>query len=193
MENPAVNTSPAFSFPTSAVPLAVNPAIPSARPNLNLIDRIASFIERFVFLKDKALYRLLALWIIHTYLMDEFDHTGYIFAHSPEPESGKTRLLETLDFLVYRSSQLITSPTEAVLFRTAKGRTQLFDEVDTWNNRECLKGILNAGNRRGGTVPRFMKPEKGDYEEKEFPVFGARALSGIGIRILPEATRTRTF
>src|SRR3981081_4336642 len=97
---------------------AVNPAIHATRPTPNLVDRIAAFIERFVFLKDKALYRLLALWIIHTYLMDEFDHTGYVFAHSPEPESGKTRLLEILDVLVFGSSQILTSPTEAALFHT---------------------------------------------------------------------------
>jgi hypothetical protein len=174
--------------PTAEKPTA------SPTPNSNLVDRIASFIERFVFLKDKALYRLLALWIIHTYLMDEFDHTGYVFAHSPEPESGKTRLLEILDVLVFGSSQILTSPTEAALFHTAKGRTQLLDEVDTWTNRDYLKGILNAGSRRGGVVVRMEKNNRqAQYKSQEFPVFGARALSGIGMHILAEATRSRTF
>lgn len=173
---------------------AVNPTTQVVRPSPTLVGRIAAFIERFVFLKDKALYQLLALWIVHTYLMDEFDHTGYVFAHSPEPESGKTRLLEILDFLVFSSSQILTSPTEAALFHTAKGRTQLLDEVDTWTNRDYLKGILNAGSRRGGTVVRMEKSNRQQqYKPQEFPVFGARALSGIGVHILAEATRSRTF
>jgi hypothetical protein len=126
--------------------------------------------------------------------MDEFDHTGYVFAHSPEPESGKTRLLEVFDFLVFGSSQILTSPTEAALFHTAKGRTQLLDEVDTWTNRDYLKGILNAGSRRGGTVVRMEKAsQQKPYKSQEYPVFGARALSGIGMHILAEATRSRTF
>lgn len=165
----------------------------AAEPNPCLVDRIAFFIERFVFVKERPLYRLLALWVIHTHLIDAFDQTGYVFANSPEAQSGKTRLLEILDFLVYQSSGILTSPTEAVLFRTAKGHTQLLDEVDVWHNMDFLRGILNAGSRRGGTVFRCEKSEKGEYKNGEFPVFGARALSGIGMHILPEATRTRTF
>jgi hypothetical protein len=81
-----------------------------------------------------------------------------------------------------------------VLFHTAKGKTQLLDEVDTWTNGEYLKGILNSGSRRGGTVIRMeKKSQKGDYKPQEFPVFAARALSGIGMHILAEATRTRTL
>ena len=110
---------------------AVNPTSASTR---NLVDEIATFIERFVFLSKPSLYRLAALWIIHTYFMDEFEYTGYIFAYSPEPESGKTRFLNILDLLVHNSSGTLSSPTEAILFRTAKGHTQLLDEADTWMN-----------------------------------------------------------
>jgi hypothetical protein len=88
----------------------------------------------------------------------------------------------------------LTSPTEAALFHTAKGRTQLLDEVDTWNNRDFLRVILNAGSRRGGTVVRMEKSNRQQhYKPQEFPVFGARALSGVGMYILAEATRSRTF
>src|SRR5712671_6770682 len=99
--------------------LADNPAILAARPSPNLVDRIAAFIERFVFLKEKALYRLLALWIVHTYLIDEFEYTPYLFVHSPERGCGKTCLLSVLDLLIFRSSGITASPTEAVLFRSA--------------------------------------------------------------------------
>src|SRR6266850_7591732 len=196
MENPAVNTSPAFSIPASvsAVPLAVNPAIPSARPNLNLVDHIASFIERFVFLKDKALYRLLALWIVHTYLVDEFEYTPYLFVHSPERGCGKTCLLSVLDLLVFKSSGISASPTEAVLFRSAQGHTQILDEADSYLPRlETVRGILNAGYYCQGNVKRVDKDEKGKYTLQEFPVFAARVIAGIGSHILPVATRDRAF
>jgi hypothetical protein len=97
-------STPAPVLATS--PLPDNPAAPP-----NVVDRVSAFVKRFVFLKDPSLYRLLALWIIHTYVVDEFEYTGYIFAHSPEPESGKTRLLEVLEVLIENSSGILVSPS----------------------------------------------------------------------------------
>jgi Protein of unknown function (DUF3631) len=174
-------------------PAAENPSA-NPTPNSNLVDRIAAFIERFVFLKDKALYRLLALWIIHTYLMDEFEYTPYLFVHSPERGCGKTCLLSVLDLLVFKSSGVTASPTEAVIFRSAHGHTQIFDEADTYLPRlETARGILNAGYYRQGKVQRIDKDEKGKQTLQEFPVFGARVIAGIGCHILPATTRDRVF
>lgn len=159
----------------------------------NLVDRTARFIERFVFIKDKHIYRLLALWVIQTHCYKEFEYTGYLFAHSPEPESGKSRLLEILDLLVAGSSGLLYKPTDAILFRTADGKTQLLDEVDTWTNGDALRGILNAGFHRGGVVQRNEPQRNGKYKTVEFPVYGPRAMAGIGVGILHGTTRDRTF
>jgi uncharacterized protein DUF3631 len=157
-----------------------------------VVDRVADFIERFVFLKTKSLYELLALWTISTHMQAEFEFTGYIFAYSPEPQSGKSRLLEVLELLVAHPSGILISPSEAVLFRTAHGHTQLLDEVDGWTNREFLRSVLNAGFRRGATVKRVEDGSSG-YEVASFPVFAPRALAGIGSKILDGTTRDRTF
>jgi len=157
-----------------------------------VVDRVADFIERFVFLKTKSLYELLALWTISTHMQAEFEFTGYIFAYSPEPQSGKSRLLEILELLVAHPSGILISTSEAVLFRTAHGHTQLLDEVDGWTNREFLRSVLNAGFRRGATVKRVEDGSSG-YEVGSFPVFAPRALAGIGSKILDGTTRDRTF
>jgi Protein of unknown function (DUF3631) len=167
--------------------LAANPA------HLNVVDQAAAFARRFIFLKRPSLYRFVGLWIIHTYLIEQFDYTGYLFAYSPEPESGKTRLLDVLNVLVHNSSGIIASPTEAVLFRTAKGRTQLLDEADTWMSMQLIKGVLNAGSKRGGMVARMDKLANGRYKVADHEVFAPRAIAGIGAHILPPATRSRTF
>ncbi len=159
----------------------------------NLVDSVAAFIERFVFIKDKQVYRLLALWVIQTHLYKEFEYTGYIFAHSPEPGSGKSRLLEILDLLVANSSGLLYKPTDAVLFRTADEMTQLLDEVDSWMNAEHLRAILNAGFHRGAKVLRNEQQNKGKWKPIPFPVYGPRALAGIGLGILHGTTKDRTF
>jgi hypothetical protein len=110
-----------------------------------VVDRVADFIERFVFLKTKSLYNLLALWVVATHMHAEFEYTGYILACSPEPQCGKSRLLEVLELLAAFPSGILVSPTEAVVFRTAEGHTQLFDEVDAWTNKDFLRSVLNAG------------------------------------------------
>jgi hypothetical protein len=87
---------------------------------------------------------------------------------------------------------ILVSPSEAVLFRTSKGQTQLLDEVDGWTNRDELRNILKAGYHVGGKVAR-MFDNSGKYEVQYFPVYAPRALAGIGNRILDDATRDRTF
>lgn len=170
----------------------VSKAAPEPAPRETVVDQVARFIERFVFLKTKSLYRLLALWTISTHMQAEFEFTGYIFAYSPEPQSGKSRLLEILESLVAHPSGILISPSEAVLFRTAHGHTQLLDEVDGWTNREFLRSVLNAGFRRGATVKRIEDGSSG-YEVGSFEVFAPRALAGIGSKILDGTTRDRTF
>ena len=160
----------------------------------NVVETVSTFVKRFVFLKEQSLYRLLALWIVHTYLIDEFDYTPYLFVHSPERGCGKTSLLSILDLLVFKSSGITASPTEAVLFRSAHGHTQILDEADTYLPRlEMARGILNAGYYRQGKVQRMDKDNKGKLTLQEFPVFAARVIAGIGSNILAPATRDRTF
>src|SRR5262245_53204054 len=108
--------------------VCVRPA--DAIPEDNILDKIIAFLRRFVFLRDDSTYLLIAAWILSTYLTDIFDYTSYLFVYSPERQCGKSRLLELLSELVCRSSGVLISPTEAVLFRTARNCTQIFDEVD---------------------------------------------------------------
>jgi hypothetical protein len=169
------------------------PAEGATQAPSTIIEKVEQFVRRFVFFKDDSLYRLVALWIVATHLHSAFEYTGYLFAYSARPQSGKSRLLEVLDLLVLNSSGILISPTEAVLFHTASGGTQLLDEVDSWSERDTLRSVLNAGFRRGNTVPRMSKTETEGYDLKRFPVYGPRALAGIGQKILPETTRDRTF
>jgi hypothetical protein len=171
-----------------------SPVICPVRPSLILVDRVATFIQRFVFLKNHALYLLLALWVIHTHLIAEFEFTPYLFVHSPERGCGKTCLLSVLDQLVFKSSGITASPTDAVLFRSAHGRTQILDEADTYLTRiDSAKGILNAGFSSQGRVQRMDKAAGGKFVLVEFPVFAARVIAGIGSQILPVPTQDRTF
>jgi hypothetical protein len=158
-----------------------------------VVERIADFIKEYCVLPDERLYRLLALWIVQTHNYQEFEYTGYVYAHSPEHRSGKTILLQILDALVFNSSEVLTMPTEAVLFRTAHNATQILDELDEHLRLPYLTSILNAGFAKSGRVPRTGEPDKNGQRKIEyFPVYAPRALASVGI-VLKATTLDRCF
>jgi hypothetical protein len=90
---------------------------------------------------------------------------------------------------------LILSPSPAAIFRTlsVKQITLLLDEVDAiWNkrgqddNHEDLRALLNAGYKKGATIPRCVGPK---HEVTGFKVYCAAALAGLGD--LPDTIMTR--
>jgi hypothetical protein len=75
---------------------------------------------------------------------------------------------------------LTANVTAAAVFRTveAAGPTLLFDEADTFlRDSEDLRGILNAGHKRGGQVIRCVGD---DAEPRAFAVFAPAAIAAIG-------------
>ena len=116
---------------------------------------------------------------------------------SPEPNSGKTRALEVSELLVPRPVEAI-NVTPAYLFRkvgSADGRpTILFDEIDTVfgpkaRDNEEIRGLLNAGHRRGAVAGRCVMRGK-IVETEEIPAYCAVALAGIGD--LPDTILSRS-
>jgi hypothetical protein len=70
--------------------------------------------------------------------------------------------------------------TSAVLFRAIEMAkpTLLIDEADTFvNGNEEVRGVLNAGHKRGGQVLRAVGD---DFQPRAFGVFSPVAIAGIG-------------
>src|SRR6266536_2125407 len=132
-----------------------------------VIERVLEFVQRFVFLSSEPMYLLVALWIIATHLHQSFRNTGYLFIQSPEKQCGKTRLLEILHLLVHNSTGIDSSPTAAVVSRTAWGNTQLLDEGDGWPELSGLRNILNAGFQRNGQTSRCQQDGLGAQVPKK--------------------------
>jgi hypothetical protein len=160
-----------------------------------LLDEISSFVARYVVCTE-AQRVALSLWIVHTHAIDAADATPYLAVTSAEKQSGKSRLLDVLSQLVARP-WVAVAPSDAVLFRKVEKDkpTLLLDETDALfaahaPSREPLRGLLNAGNRRGATVPRCVG-EGSNMEVINFPVFCAKALAGIGR--LPETIADRSI
>ncbi len=162
-----------------------------------LLDEVAAFLARFVAYPSEAAHVAHTLWIFHTHMMEAWESTPRIAFLSPEPGSGKTRALEITELLVPRSVEAI-NVTPAYLFRKVGGDegrpTILFDEIDTVfgpkaKDNEEIRGLLNAGHRRGAVAGRCVVRGK-TIETEEIPAYCAVALAGLGD--LPDTILTRS-
>ena len=104
------------------------------------------------------------LWIGHTHAMDAWESTPRIAFLSPEPGSGKTRALEITETLVPRPVEAVNA-TPAFLFRRVSdpaGAPTLLLRRDRHalraeaKDNEEVRGMLNAGHRRGAMAGRCV-------------------------------------
>lgn len=162
----------------------------------SLLDDVCGYLRRFVSYPDEHCVVAHALWIAHTHLMDQWESTPRLAFLSPEPGSGKTRALELTETMVPNPVEAV-SATAAYLFRkVSEGDslpTILFDEIDTVfgpkaKENEEIRGMLNAGHRRGATAGRCVVRGK-TVETEELPAYCAVALAGLGN--LPDTILTR--
>jgi hypothetical protein len=109
---------------------------------------------------------------------------------SPEKGCGKTTLLDVLGCLVARP--LTTSnATVGAIFRVVETMkpTLLMDEAETFlPENDELRGILNTGHRKGGSVLRCVGD---DHEPRMFSTWAPAAIAAIGK--LPDTIEDRSI
>ncbi|RAU99476.1 DUF3631 domain-containing protein [Mycolicibacter senuensis] len=162
-----------------------------------LLDDLENFLARFVVYPSHHARVAHVLWIVHAWLMDHWESTPRIAFLSPEPGSGKSRALEVTEPLVPRPVHAVNT-TPAYLFRKVSdedGRpTILFDEIDTVfgpkaKDNEDIRGMLNAGHRKGATAGRCVMRGK-VVETEELPAYCAVMLAGLDD--LPDTIMSRS-
>jgi hypothetical protein len=158
-----------------------------------LLDDVVAFLRRFVVMTPTQ-GDALGLWIAHTHGVQAAESTPYLAVTSAVKRSGKTRLREVLG-LVVREPLPASNISDAALFRAVEKLTPtlLLDEADAIfkaREREDLRGMLNAGFRRGAVAYRMGGANKTTLES--FPVFCAKAFFGIG-EFLPDTLSDRAI
>ena len=143
-----------------------------------LLDGLAGAIRRHVVMSDAA-RDAAALWVVHTFLIDCFLVSPRLGVTSPVKGCGKTTLLDVLGRLVPRALPT-ANVTPAALFRVVEGYrpTLLVDEADSFlHDNDELRGVLNSGHRKGGTVLRTVGD---DCEPRAFNTFCPTVIALIG-------------
>lgn len=167
-----------------------------------LLDQVHQMVKKYVAFPSEHHSVVVALWVLHTWVVNAFYVTPRLILDSAEPGSGKTRVLELLALLC-RSAKLTLSTTTAALYRriAAAGDegmpppTVLQDEADAIFGKtstpqsEDLRALFNAGYRKGATVDRCEGDAK-NIRVREFPVHAPVALAGLAGK-MPDTIRTR--
>ncbi len=100
-------------------------------------------------------YTIISLWIIGTYIYEEFDTYPYLYFNAMRG-SGKTRSLRLIASLS-KDGDLLASITDAVLFRTTG--TLCIDEFENVMRKEktSLRELLNTAYKKGTKIKRMRK------------------------------------
>jgi hypothetical protein len=161
----------------------------------DLLNDVREAICRFCVLPGEHELVAVTLWCALSHLLTKFDYAPRLVIRSAEKRSGKSRLLEVIDALVYSPLRAVNA-TVAFVFRSLETNpppTLLFDEADTIfgskavsDKNEELRGLLNAGFQRG--LP-FGRVVGADLTTQEFSTFAMAALAGIGR--MPETIEDR--
>jgi hypothetical protein len=163
-----------------------------------VLNDVCAFLGRFIAYPSEHAQIAHTLWIAHAHMMESWDSTPRLAFLSAEPGSGKTRALEISELLVPNAVENVNM-SPAYLFRRIGADiglpTLLVDEIDALFNgksqsAEEIRGLLNAGHRRGAMVGRCVIHGK-TVTTEESPAFCAVALAGLGF--IPDTLMSRSI
>ncbi len=159
-------------------------------PRVNPLDLVLRLVEKHIAVPaDERL--AIALWILHTYVYDQYRETPRLALLSPVNGCGKTTLLSLLALLVrYGCSTANTTP--AVIYYELDRNpltTWLIDEADNLDlhrqSNGVVRSVLNMGHTRGAIVCRMVKGEP-----HKMRVFAPLAIAAIGSLPFPLLRRS---
>jgi hypothetical protein len=135
-----------------------------------------------------------SLWVIGTYIFEDFDCFAYLTITSPTKRCGKTRFGEILELVSCRALMSVNL-SEAALFRLIDSQkpSLIIDEAEALSSRDSdrakyLLSILHAGFKQGASVPRCVGR---DFKVQNFSVYCPKAILAIGN--LPDTLTDRSI
>jgi putative DNA primase/helicase len=122
-----------------------------------------------------------SLWVLFAHTHEAWQISPQLLITSPEPECGKTVLLDTLAALSPKSLTLV-SITPATLFRLAdRFHPSMFLDEDCQNKEllDQLRAAMNGGHRKNSAMVPRVEGDK-TREVKLFSLWAPKAIARIG-------------
>jgi putative DNA primase/helicase len=148
----------------------------------SLAEEVRTTLRAFVIFAAPGDADLAALWVLGSYLMDEWRLWPRLLITSPTKACGKSTLLEVLEALVHRGL-ILSNAKPAGVFRAIEAwePTLLLDEADTWMKQdEELAGILNSGHTRRTARVIRVQDVGGELKPTLFSTWCSMVIAGIG-------------
>lgn len=139
-----------------------------------LLEETEEHLRTHAELPDARHYRLLAGWILSTWVREDFDTATQIILRGPH-ESGKTRVLRLAKQLAYRG-YAVTYATQATVYRLIEGHgvTLILDEAEGLLSDPLGRAVVNSGYKRGMKVPKADGP---GFEVNDYSPFGPKVFA----------------
>lgn len=151
-------------------------------PSKKIFDTAYAYVTSQIHFTQNWQPVVVTLWAMGTYLYPQFPCYGHLWLNSPTTHSGKTKLLEVLWTLCYKSLEPQLEPTPAALYRfpSAIGGTLLLDEVDNLDpeKRSAIISVLNS-YVSNGVVTRAMPGKNKKFTLEILPVYCPKVIAGI--------------
>jgi len=149
----------------------------------DLLDGSQALYTKYIIMDEEQSVAL-TLWTALSYCYEAFEVSPYMLVTSAEKRSGKTRVIEIAEMLVWKPRPTTNISPAALAHIAENGATMLIDEIDTiLNSRgemsDSIRGMLNARHKKTGVYIR-MVGQGANMEPKGFNVFGPTLLAGIG-------------
>ena len=153
----------------------------------NVLELVRFILENFIDMQPHE-YVATALWVLHTHVFQRSVVSPRLAFTSPVNGCGKTTALAVIEQLAFRPERM-DNATPAVIYHLIDqlSGTLLVDEADNLGLREngILRGVLNSGHRKGGSVRRVIKGAP-----KKFNTFAPMAIAAIGSLPMPLMRRS---
>jgi hypothetical protein len=170
--------------------------------DVSVLDEIYDFLGKYVIHPSEQAKVAHTIWIMGTYFLEDekcrvFDNFPMLLFQSLDPNSGKSRALETTEALAYNCIYGGSYTTAALLVeideRVPKVPTLVLDEFDlmmspTRTGFTELQMLMNLGYQRGKYVVRRHLKE---HRNLRTPAFCPKVMAGLQTPRLLPATKSR--
>lgn len=177
-------------------PVWLVPGEPKECTEQELFDQLIDFYKQHLVLKEHE-YNILALWVMASWLVDDFRTCSYLALIAPK-SSGKTQVLEAIRQTAYRAFAT-SSVTPAALFRSIElwHLTLCIDEAQDLINSntetgQAIYACLLAGYKRGISALR-AGDKSTSFTPESFDLFGFKAFSGTKLVLDTLESRSIAF
>ena len=155
------------------------------KPTRELVAIIESFIHRHYLLEDRYMGRIIAYYVLMTWVYDSFHALCYLRAMG-EAGSGKSELMRRVGYVCYRMMTASGAATAASFFRATEmyRGTVFIDEADLHDGGDMsndLVKFLNLGAMDGNPIWRLEEVTNGDgdksYEVATFATYCPKLIA----------------